>query len=69
MTALNNHKKELIKRRKEIDLLIENVEKTISYKKGEIKMSDKEKFEAFKKDLVNKNEEEYGKEIREKYGD
>ena len=49
MTALNNHKKELIKRRKEIDLLIENVEKTISYKKGEINMSDKEKFEVFKK--------------------
>ena len=60
MTALNSHKKELLKRREEIDLLIENVEKTISYKKGEIKMSDKEKFEAFKKDLVNKNEEEYG---------
>ena len=69
MTALNNHKKELIKRRKEIDLLIENVEKTISYKKGEINMSDKEKFEAFKKHLINKNEESYGKEIRDKYGD
>ena len=61
MTALNSHKNELLKRREEIDLLIENVEKTISYKKGEIKMSDKEKFEAFKKDLVNKNEEEYRK--------
>ena len=68
MTALNNHKKELIRRREEIDLLIENVEKTINYKKGEIKMSNKEKFEAFKKDLINKNEEEYGEEIREKYG-
>ena len=69
MLALDNHKKELIKRRDEIDLLIENVEKTISYKKGEIKMSDKEKFEGFKKDLVKQNEEKYGKEIREKYGD
>ncbi|WP_455539918.1 MerR family transcriptional regulator [Terrisporobacter sp.] len=68
MTALNNHKKELIKRREEIDSLIENVEKTISYKKGEIKMSNKEKFEAFKKDLINQNEEKYGDEIREKYG-
>ena len=69
MLALDNHKKELIKRRDEIDLLIENVEKTISYKKGEIKMSDKEKFEGFKKDLVKQNEEKYGREIREKYGD
>ena len=69
MLALDNHKKELIKKRDEIDLLIENVEKTISYKKGEIKMSDKEKFEGFKKDLVKQNEEKYGKEIRRKYGD
>lgn len=68
MTALDNHKRELLKRREEIDLLIENVEKTIKHKKGEIKMSDKEKFESFKKELVNKNEKEYGKEIREKYG-
>ena len=69
MLALDSHKKELLKKRNEINLLIENVEKTISYKKGEIKMSDKEKFEGFKKDLVKQNEEKYGKEIREKYGD
>lgn len=69
MLALDNHKKELLKKRNEINLLIENVEKTISYKKGEVKMSDKEKFEGFKKDLVKQNEEKYGKEIREEYGD
>lgn len=32
-------------------------------------MSIKEEFEGFKKELVEKNEEKYGKEIREKYGD
>lgn len=32
-------------------------------------MSDKEKFEGFKKELVNQNEERYGEEIREKYGE
>jgi hypothetical protein len=32
-------------------------------------MSNKEKFEAFKKDMVRENEEKYGKEAREKYGD
>lgn len=69
MSALYSHKEELIKKRQEIDLLIENVEKTIKYKKGEVDMSDKEKFEGLKKDLVKKNEESYGKEIREKYGD
>lgn len=69
MLALNDHKKELLKRREEIDLLIKNVEKTISYKKGEVKMSNQEKFEGFKKNLVEQNEDKYGKEIREKYGD
>ena len=69
LKALDNHKKELIAKREQINLLIENVEKTISYRRGEIKMSNKEKFEGFKKDLVNKNEEKYGKEIRKKYGD
>lgn len=69
MLALENHKKELLKKRSEIDLLIKNVEKTISYKKGEVKMSNKEKFEGFKNDLIKQNEQNYGKEIREKYGD
>lgn len=32
-------------------------------------MSNKEKFEAFKKDLIQENEEKYGQEVREKYGE
>lgn len=32
-------------------------------------MSDKEKFEGFKQELIARNEKKYGKEIREKYGD
>ncbi len=32
-------------------------------------MSDKEKFEAFKRRAVEANEARYGREIREKYGD
>lgn len=32
-------------------------------------MTDKEKFEGFKRKLVSENEEKYGKEIRQKYGD
>ena len=31
-------------------------------------MSDREKFEAFKRRAVEANEEQYGKEIRERYG-
>lgn len=32
-------------------------------------MRDQEKLAGFKKELVEKNEEKYGKELREKYGD
>jgi len=32
-------------------------------------MKDNEKFEGFKKKLVEENEDKYGREIREKYGD
>jgi hypothetical protein len=37
--------------------------------KGEITMSDNEKFEGFKQKLIDDNERQYGAEIREKYGE
>lgn len=67
--ALEEHRKKLIAKRMQLDLLITNVEKTISTKKGESTMTDKEKFEGFKQKLVNDNEEQYGSEIRSEYGD
>jgi DNA-binding transcriptional MerR regulator len=69
LAALNSHLAELKKRRDRLDRLIQNVEKTILHEKGKIAMSDKEKFEAFKKGLIRENEEKYGAESREKYGD
>ena len=59
----------LIERKNQIEVLIENVSKTISALEGETIMSDNEKFEGFKKKLVEDNEKAYGKEVREKYGD
>jgi DNA-binding transcriptional MerR regulator len=67
--ALESHLEKLLAEKKQIDLLIENVKKTLDYKKGNINMKDNEKFQGFKKKLVDENEEKYGKEIREKYGD
>ena len=32
-------------------------------------MTDSEKFEGFKQNLINENEKQYGSEIRQKYGD
>ncbi len=67
--ALQEHLTKLLAQRKQLDILIANVKNSIEYKKGNIKMNDKEKFEGFKQKLVNDNETKYGKEIREKYGD
>ena len=67
--ALEGHLSALLEKRKQVDRLIDGVQKTLLEKKGEIKMATNEKFEAFKKDLVHTNESKYGKESREKYGE
>ncbi|MFV0362537.1 MAG: MerR family transcriptional regulator [Suipraeoptans sp.] len=69
LSVLEEHRLALMTRREQIDILIMNVEKTISATKGKLTMSDKEKFEGFKQNLIDENEKKYGKEIREKYGD
>ena len=66
--ALIEHHQALISKRNQLDQLISTVEKTIAYNKGELKMSNKEKFEGFKKEKLTNNEEIYGQVIREKYG-
>lgn len=68
LVALKDHRKNLLKKRERLDLLIANVEKTIKSKEKNITMSDKEKFKGFKKAMVAENEKKYGKEIRGKYG-
>ena len=67
--ALKAHRKNLLAKRKQLDLLIANVDKTIAAAEGRATMTDKEKFEGFKQKMIYENEEKFGKEIREKYGD
>jgi len=69
LNALKEHRVQLLEKRKQLDLLIVNVNKTIVSKERGIEMTDKEKFEGFKQELIDDNEQKYGKEIREKYGD
>ena len=66
--ALREHREKLLEKREQLDLLIANVDKTIAFTEERITMSNKEKFEGFKKKIVEDNEKKYGKEIREKYG-
>jgi len=67
--ALKKHYNNLIKKKKRLEVLINNVNKTIKNKERGLKMNDKDKFEGFKQKLINENEEKYGNELREKYGD
>jgi DNA-binding transcriptional MerR regulator len=67
--ALREHRDQLLAKRKQLDVLIANVEKTIASMEGRIIMTDKEKFEGFKKQMIDDNEAKYGDEIRAKYGD
>lgn len=69
LSALECHLTALLVRREQLDLLVANVEKTIKTMKGEITMSDQEKFEGFLQKVVDDNERQYGEEAREKYGD
>jgi DNA-binding transcriptional MerR regulator len=67
--ALKDHRSQLLDKRTQLDMLIANVEKTISSKEGNMTMTNNEKFEGFKQKLIDQNEKNYGEEIREKYGD
>ena len=69
LRALREHHQQLLDKRKQLDLLIANVKKTIDAKEGRMTMSDQEKFEGLKQKLINDNEKKYGQEIREKYGE
>ncbi|USB34082.1 MerR family transcriptional regulator [Paenibacillus sp. YPG26] len=66
--ALREHREQLLGKRKQLDLLIANVEKTIAVREGRTMMTDQEKFEGFKQKLIDENEQKYGQEIRSKYG-
>lgn len=67
--ALEEHLEVLSRQQERILSLIQTVKLTLADLKGEYKMDDKMKFEAFKKNAVEENEKTYGKEARGKYGD
>ncbi len=66
--ALQSHLTALRLRRARLDELILTVQKTLDNAQGGAVMTDKEKFEAFKRKTVAENEAAYGAEARQKYG-
>lgn len=67
--ALREHRAKLLEKRAQLDRLIANVELTLAQREGTKTMTDKQKFEGFKQQLIDDNEKQYGQEIRAKYGD
>lgn len=67
-SALEEHLLELEQQKKHTERLIQNIRRTIASMEGEYEMSDRERFEAFKKNRVEENERQHGAELREKYG-
>ncbi|RPA60468.1 MerR family transcriptional regulator [Aerococcus agrisoli] len=66
--ALSDHLAYLDKERQRLDTLIHMVNKTLIAEKEGLTMSNEEKFEAMKETVIRENENQYGVEIRAKYG-
>ncbi|HWQ51289.1 MAG TPA: MerR family transcriptional regulator [Terriglobales bacterium] len=67
--ALHAHLAALTAERDRLAVLIDTLQTTITHREAGTTMDDGEKFEGFKRELLAKNEEKYGAEIRAKYGD
>ena len=69
LAALQSHLTALEAKRSRLDALIQSVRDTIRCEERNDIMSDEQKFEALKQQILTQHEQVYGKEAREKYGD
>ena len=67
--VLQRHLIALSERKSQIELFIKNVSKTILLLKGDIIMTDEEKFKVMKQTLLSETEQKYGDELRQNYGE
>ncbi len=69
LDSLKQQKEQLLSKQHHLEQIIALIEQTIQSKQGEGNMTKEENFSALKRNLIEKNEEAYGKEIREQYGE
>lgn len=67
--TLESHLTALEQERERLATLITTVRRTLRAGKGEEKMSDREKFEGFRREYLAETAQRYGAEARKKYGD
>lgn len=65
--SLSSHFERLVQQKEQLDSLILSLEQTIQYHKGEILMTNEEKFVAFKQQKIEENRKAYGEELRQTY--
>ncbi|MGX7030393.1 MerR family transcriptional regulator [Vagococcus zengguangii] len=68
LALLKEHRSSLLAKKAELDNLLQLVDDSIQAKEGAIEMSDKQKFEAFKQQVVVQDQKN-GQIAREKYGE
>lgn len=66
--ALETHKELLMKKRERLDEIIRSVEKTIQSIEGGLDMDKKEMFKAFDMSEIEKHQEKYAEETKQRYG-
>jgi DNA-binding transcriptional MerR regulator len=69
VSVLESHRERLIEARVRMDDLISSIDRSLSHHKGEITMTDDQKFEALKRQKLEENEQRFGDEIRKQYGE
>ncbi len=67
--ALEEHRVNLESKICKYKKLVNTLDLTITSRKENVNMKDSDKFEGFKDKLISDNEEKYGDEVRDKYGD
>jgi len=69
LESLKKHQQALLRKQERINRLLTSLEQTIQSMEEGIDMTNEQKFEAFKNQLIEENEKQFGEEIREKYGE
>lgn len=69
LQALYSHLQQLEIQQARLTALIATVKKTIAAEKGDEDMQNEERFAVFRAEVVAGNEQQYGQEVRKKYGD
>lgn len=68
LNILEQHLSMLLHEQRRIEGIVAMVKKTIQHARGEITMTNEEKFNAFKREKLKENEAMFGREARQRFG-